>query len=225
MTTSRSQQTGLALVCSLTLMALVLCACGEHDDLSSPAAFSGLADKTDPEPTDPIPLDQEYLHEMWIGSNHDDWDIITGVINPESGGRIVGVPQSWPADYEFVLFIPGGAIDGTEPVEISIHVPSYVPGDEHVPVYKLEPHGLIFNEPVLVQFCYPPWLNSYPGYRKYCFWREEGVVEPVYFFSDEEWLTPSPDDARLGIRFRTLHFSRWGLDNGTGGHDGMPDES
>ncbi len=110
------------------------------------------------------------------------------------------------------------------PVLISIHVPRRypgVPGNYDYPaVYRLEPHELEFSSRVKVTFCYPPWLDDSDNYQKFHFWREGGDPTWTYHHSDYELLEPGDEDTRTEIVFNTLHFSRWGLENGSGGGNG-----
>ncbi len=208
--------------------------------------------------------DQDYLAALWLASDHDDWDVISGLIDPIAGGVVSGVPASWPAGSVFEVCIPrcaipieveapygyeiidekvlgGGFIDSggevipcqsvVEDVLISIHVPHYypgVPGNYDYPaVFRLEPHGLEFTQSVQVTFCYPPWLDTCPTYSKFYFWREGQAPNWVYDYSDHEVLepvaaVPAKDDPIPVDRivFNTLHFSRWGFENGSGGTSG-----
>ena len=52
-----------------------------------------------------IPQDTDSLAAAWAASNHNDWDLISGTINPATGGSIVGVPDSWPAGYSFSISV------------------------------------------------------------------------------------------------------------------------
>jgi len=199
---------------------------------------------------------QDYLAALWEASNHGDWDVISGTVNPVTGGVVSGVPASWPAGFVFSVDIPprallrrqvevaepqplnkglvnGGHHGGNDyllvdpiitPVQISIHVPRYYPGVplnyDYPAVYRLEPHSLTFSRPVEVTFCFPPWIPDTPSYHKFHFWREGGDPDWTYFYSDHEMLSPQGGDPRTELVFETLHFSRWGLENGSGGGGG-----
>ncbi len=205
---------------------------------------------------------QDYLADLWEASNHGDWDVISGMINPITGGVVSGVPDSWPAGFVFSVDIPPKAIPGypevevePEPIEgknymqgfhdswnerlpvgpivspvlISIYIPRYyddVPGNYDYPaVYLLEPHSLEFTKPVEVTFCFPPWLPDTPEYYKFHFWREGEEPDWTYYYSDLDTLSPQGADPRTELVFETLHFSRWGVENGSGGGSGksLPD--
>lgn len=183
------------------------------------------------------PIPQDVLAKLWARSDHDDWDVISAMISPTDGGIVSGVPATWPAGYEFSVKIEPGAIvtDGlktdTRPVdtmiEIRILVPRYYPDDQpnsqHVPVYRLQPHGLQFSVPATVTFCYPPWRPARDSYVKYHFDREDNDGEWLYYVTDYEVLrAPVVGDPRVGLTFATTHFSRWGMQNGAGG-DGIVD--
>ncbi|MBM4130060.1 hypothetical protein FJ250_03395 [bacterium] len=177
---------------------------------------------------------QKLLARLWARSDHDDWDVISGWIDPATGGVVSGVPDSWPDAFEFAISIPPGAIEPRglgvrEPpvdpdplMEIAILVPRYDPDlppkQQHVAVYQMLPHGLQFNTPATVTFCYPPWRNPCESYAKFYFWRENEDGDWVYYLSDFEILVPTPGgDPRVGLQFTTTHFSRWGMQNGAGG--------
>ena len=130
-----------------------------------------IAKPTDP-PTDPL---QDYLSDLWYASNHDEWDVISGVIDPEAGGIVSGNPVTWPAGYSFSVEIPPDAVSecdsilprgrpADEFITIEIHIPRFdpewPPGEGHPAVFKLEPDGLQFDSSVSVTFCFPPWLES-----------------------------------------------------------------
>ena len=200
---------------------------------------------------------QDYLSDLWAASDHGDWDVISGWINPMTGGVISGVPASWPAGNVFSVRIPRRALpievyepfddepvnnksqkqvifEGgdqrlpynpiIQPVLISIYVPRYYPAEpgnfDYPAVIRLEPHGLEFSKPVTVTFCYPPWLATSPDYYKFHFWREGVDPDWTYYYSDLELLTPPGPDPRTDLVFDTLHFSRWGMENGSGGGSG-----
>jgi len=109
----------------------------------------------------------------------------------------------------------------TEPIEISIWIPRYDDsfggGVGYPAVYLLEPHGMQFQQPVTVTLCYPPWLPSSMRYDKFYFWRQWQGGDWTYFFSDLETVTGG-GDPRTEITYQTWHFSRWGMQNGTGGN-------
>ncbi len=211
------------LAIAMSVISLGLVACNSELGLHGPAAVPNGGDKAKPTQVAAIPYDQETLVYLWDGSNHNDWDIISGVIDPAVGGRITGIPASWPntKDYVFGFFFPPGAIRGTELVTISMRIPRYTEGNPYTPVMHLEPHGMVFNAPVVVQFCYPPWLQSDDSYGRFCLQDEIRGGEPWYFVTDYAKVLPSEDDEQLGIQFQTTHFSRWGMQNGSGGEEGM----
>lgn len=205
---------------------------------------------------------QDYLANLWEASNHGDWDVISGTVDPIAGGLVSGVPDSWPAGFVFSVDIPPkallarpgevaepGIIQGKSapqgfqnpwndrillepvitPVQISIYVPRYYPGIpgnyDYPAVYLLEPHNLEFSKPVEVTFCFPPWLPDTPDYYKFHFWREGTDPVWTYYYSGLETLAPQGSDPRTELVFETLHFSRWGMENGSGGGSGksLPD--
>lgn len=225
------------------LLTAAVCGCGMRDanDPTSPA--DSVKRITATPSSGQHDLVQAYLAKLWIRSNHTEWDIISGTINPLVGGTIEGVPASWPEGYVFKLDIPAGAItlqsyehvdpdpvkrldpskrlDPIPPgqVELSILVPKDN-GDDLPPVYHLLPHGLVFFEEVEVTFCYPPWYVGAEYYAKFYFW-EEGDP-PRYLYSDLELVYPAESrDLHTDIRFGTWHFSRWGMDNGSGGEEDL----
>ncbi len=228
----------------LILLPLVLTSCGNQMAMEPTVSEPGQGTGSDGEkrnvymPESSQDRIQAYLAMMWELSNHDQWDVISGTINPLVGGTISGVPASWPAGYEFSLVIPPNSISERHevpvdplnrdnkditpiqtPITISIHVP--LNNDENLPpVYKLEPHGLIFTQPVQVTLCFPPWRTPKPQYAKYYFW-QESEQPPLYMYSDLEWVYPAGEDERLAIEFETYHFSRWGLENGNGGEEDL----
>lgn len=182
---------------------------------------------------------QVYLSKLWERSNHTEWDTISAMINAATGGTVEGVPASWPAGYEFRLEIPAGAITrrgmqhveyeplkkrDPEPVLGSLEISILVPrnnGQDHPPVYHLLPHGLVFYHKVAVTFCYPPWHLANEYYAKFFFW-EASEYPPSYQYSDLEVVYPEEGgELRTNIRFDTWHFSRWGMDNGSGGEEDL----
>ncbi len=207
--------------------------CNSTEPLMDLQPATVAAEKVGPVPLDPVPFSMVFLDYLWVGSNHDDWDVISGMIDPVLGGRIQGVPESWPDDYVFGVLFPPGCLDSTEPFRASISVPRFVPGDVHPPVYLLEPHGVIFNTRLTVQFCYPYWYGQFATYTKFNFWPEEtsekGLADemleptggpdpiPEYFVSDFEELVPTERNKHLAHKFKTTHFSRWGMSHGDGG--------
>ncbi len=200
--------------------------CNQVQSLTDPNQSVVSADKREPDLEDPEVISMSYLNYLWVGSNHDDWDVLTAVIDPVEGGRVSGTPASWPAEYVFGAYFPPGCIDSTEPFTVSISIPRLVPGDIHAPVFLLEPHGIQFAKEVTVQFCYPYWEEQYSSYAKFSFWPAEEAVTggpvvdpvPVYRVSDYEVLFPEERNTHLAHTFKTTHFSRWGMSHGDGGN-------
>ncbi len=165
---------------------------------------------------------QEFLSYVWSTASHDEWDVISGVVNLSEGGTISGVPDSWPAGYEFSIIIPANCSaeyeSNSEPapqtLELQIHVPKYIDGTPLAPVYKLYP-DLQFSKPVAVTFCYPPWLEQGSDYIKFCLDVDENNPD-YYLFFDLEMLQSSEH----GASFYTNHFSIWDFESENGGSGG-----
>lgn len=180
--------------------------------------------------------DQNYLSDLWDASNHSDWDVISGDVNVATGGTVSGNPATWPYGYQFSVEIPSGAIvrcdsavqhekKPNETVEIQIHVPQLDPewqaGDGHPAVYKLEPDSLQFSQPVTVTLCYPPWFEASNSYLKFCFFMISEDPD-IFDYSDLDTIYPGSANPRKDIEFETMHFSRWGLEDGGGGGGPLP---
>ncbi len=181
-------------------------------------------------------LSQDYLRNLWYASDHPDWDVISGVIDLGTGGIVSGEPATWPPGYQFSVEVPPGVQvlgnierpvgkQGGNTIEIQIHVPQmdpgWPPGEGYPAVFKLEPDGLRFDQPVSVAFCYPPWLEGGSSYSKFCFFMISQDPE-VFGYSDLDTIYPGGQDLRKDIEFETTHFSRWGLENGGGGGGPLP---
>lgn len=214
---------------SAILLLGILAGCQSVESSFSPSVRSLSPDKGGPIPMEDLPFKIEYLDELWEGSNHNDWDVLTAVIDPVRGGQVRGVPESWPPEYVFAAKFPPHCLDSTEPFTVSLSIPRFTPGDLHSPVYLLEPHGMIFSEPVTLQFCYPPWLEGAVAYAKFNFWREgpppedKNGINPavVYRVSDYGRVNAPEENLHLNLEFQTTHFSRWGMSNGNGGGDDL----
>lgn len=218
----------------LTASLAVLAGC-RAVDIADPAPDTpdGVFDQS-VEPSPESRRIQSLLAALWRASDHGDWDVISGYIDPATGGVISGTPASWPEGYVFSVDIAPGSIsqeglllDVIDPqplIEISILVPRYqegVPPKRQYPaVYELLPHGLQFTEPAVVTFCYPFWCPEYDTYTKFYFFREpDGSGGWVYDYSDLETVAPAdPSEPHLDVSFETNHFSRWGMQNGGGGN-------
>ncbi len=230
MTSRLRQKVGAGLLALAALAVLAVAGCNADGSLNGVFAVGGTADKGTGAggvvTGVALPYDQELLAYFWEGSVHNDWDVISGVIDPAVGGRISGVPASWPRDkeYLFALSFPAGALPGTEPLEISILVPRDTFGDPHSAVIRLEPDGLVFNDRVTVQFCYPPWLKAGDNYGKFCLKQAINPDGPWYSVTDYAKVLPSAEDDALGLIFKTTHFSRWGMQNGQGGDEGQTND-
>ncbi len=183
------------------------------------------------------PQEQQQLADVWNSANHNEWDIIEGMINLANGGMIIGTPESWPNGFEFSVEIPEGTVAiqehgpsptprGRELGPLIVNVQIMVPKATTqllAPVFKLKP-DLVFNQPVKVTVCYPPWEQVDPDqeYTKYCI-HKSNDSPPVYFITDLGILQPisaqpryGNGDPHLGISFLTYHFSRWKLKRGRG---------
>jgi len=236
MTKLRSHQGPWQSAVLMVLLLVILVGCNKIDTISAPTETPVTTDKVDPEPLDPRLFTMEFLDQLWRASNHDDWDVLTAVIDPVRGTTVRGTPDSWPEEYVFGAHFPAHCLESTEPFTFTLSVPRFVEGDLHPPVYLLEPHGLEFLEPVTLQFCYPPWYSEHDSYVKFHFWpHEEGPPNkiggkndhgnpdtiPVYYMSDVERLAPTGENPHVGLIFETNHFSRWGMTNGDGGNQGL----
>ena len=235
MTKLKLHRIPMVLALSVIVMVMGLMACNSITDLSQSVAPVDSPDKVDPVPIGVVHLSQELLHDRWERSSHTDWDILTCFIEPVGGGRLQGTPASWPTGYVFGAFFPAGFIASTDSLEITLKVPRYSEGVDYPAVYIIEPHGLVFDLPVTLEFCFPPWLEENEYYEKYYFWDETSSpvaggsnlhleeINPIprYGISDFEKVTPDGEDLRLKIQFETLHFSRWGMENGKGGDEAL----
>ncbi len=236
----------------LALVGALLSGCGrERGETVAPTQPALLSPSPAPttEPTmipvgPEVPNLQAILEKYWVRSEHEDYDVISALIDPKAGGIVSGAPASWPDEYIFSVEIAPGSMDlsgvgllatsSAEPpvdpipaVEVQILVPRYHPelpaSRQNVAVYRLRPHGMRFTTPATVTFCYPPWRNADRTYVKFHFWREDEDGLWVYYWSDYETLRPDAEgDPRTGLRFETTHFSRWAMQNGRGG-DGIVD--
>jgi len=181
----------------------------------------------------PVPqeyvIPQERLRDYWNGSNHDDWDVIAGVVDPDTGGHISGSPRTWGPSYTFGIRVLAGTEvlgDPTklnlppleEGIPLALYVPRWpsFPGDTIPAVYKLRPE-VEFSQPVQIELCYTPWNDPDSVYTKFCFWEVPGFADS-FATSDVDYVRPAGEDWFREIIFETSHFSRWGLENGkTGG--------
>ena len=231
---NHSRSSGLIKSLVLTFALVSLAGCNTSNLINAPRENQDAPTKREIIPMESIPFHMEYLENLWTTSDHDDWDVLTVTVDPTRNQQFVGVPDSWPSEYEFKAFFPRGCINSTEPFTFSISIPHYDIRNPHPAVYLLEPHGMEFELPIEMEFCYPPWLEAKEAYGKFHFWREEvpppshpdkigepGGVDPeiIYRMSDYERVNPNPDNWRLGLRFETYHFSRWAVSNGSGGDD------
>ncbi|MBU0742049.1 hypothetical protein KKG45_08840 [bacterium] len=145
-----------------------------------------------------------------------DYEVITGTISPRWGGLLTGAAKTWPEDSNFGLLVPPGALNTTDslPVEFTLRVPtfdSYMAFAERgLPlVFRLEPHGMQFLEPVTVLGTYMPRDERMPTH----FWHvtpvyEDGEVVDVRYEEFGE-VDVHPGRAGLQVMFQVNHFSDW----------------
>jgi hypothetical protein len=225
----RRRAPGLLLVALAAVLAGGLSACRMAGDPLTPALEDG-ASKTPIIPVLPgepfvQPYSQEALSTLWSGSSHQNWDVISGFVDPVEGGRIQGRPASWPDEeqYTFGIIVPPGALRGGDVVQISILVPQQAAkAGEIAPVVHFEPDGIVFNKPVTVQVCHPYWMEPADEYARFCLVQAGTVEDPYYYVTDyAKALPPDPENAPRTISYSVTHFSRWGTQNGSGGLEGL----
>ncbi len=229
----------LLVLLAFMLMGL-LQACNNVDILnvtenSNPQNSGHAEDKDVPIPMEDPPFFQEELALLWERSNHDEWDILTAVIDPTTTTTVSGTPESWPDGYEFKATFTRGCTSDSEPFVFTLMVPTLRDNNPNPAIYKLEPHGMEFGIPVQMEFCQPPWEEEKEAYGLFHLWHTiqpiavnpdngdiEQVVDPQRIYCISDWQKIFPRDGenlRHGLRFETTHFSRWGLSNGHGVED------
>jgi hypothetical protein len=156
-----------------------------------------------------------YIRNLWLASENATYAVATATINPVRGGELRAFYSSWGEEYEFIMTFPPGAISGKDPVEVSLHVPVNN-GMKAPAVFKLEP-DMQFRDEVTVELHYPQWFqHRWDYYSVFCMHRS-GTVEPGtrpdFWYSDLMMIPMDPHQPRR-IKFKTTHFSRWGVENG-----------
>lgn len=145
-----------------------------------------------------------------------EYEVISGNIFPDKGGMIVGNASTWPKESSFGLMVPPGAVPSRDslPVEFTLRVPTYQSymtfAERGLPlVFRLEPHGMQFLEPVTVMGTYMPWDKRIPTH----YWHvtpvvENGVIIDVDYEEFGE-VDVQPGPSGLQVMFQVNHFSDW----------------
>ncbi len=145
-----------------------------------------------------------------------DYEVISGNIFPDKGGMIVGAASTWPKGNSFGLMVPAGAVPtrDSKPVEFSLRVPTYASymssAERGLPlVFRLEPHGMQFRQPVTVMGTYMPWDKRVPTHHWHVTPEYEGgeIVDVRYEEFGQVDVEPGP--AGLQVLFDVNHFSDW----------------
>lgn len=159
-------------------------------------------------------LTQEYLHLLWLKSEHQDYVRISGTIDVAAGGTIAGVPAGWPSSCVFAVTVPPDALPpgSGQRITLSLAAPGW--GSDHPPVFLLEPDGLQFVKPVKIRIWHAPWLPPANCLRKYCLARRS-PLDP-FTVSDYELFCAPTGQFVHDVTFKTKHFSRWPVENGKG---------
>lgn len=165
------------------------------------------------------PQKNSYIRDLWLASENATYAVATAMIDPVRGGELRTTYPSWGEEYTFSMTFPPGAIPGREPVEVSLHVPVNANANAYTKtpaVFKMEP-DIQFREKVTVEVHYPPWLRPrWDYYAVFCMHRSDSV-EPgdraEYWYTDFMMIPMDPHHPRR-VKFQTIHFSRWGVENG-----------
>jgi len=133
-------------------------------------------------------------------SDHSDYSLIASTINGAYGGSLEGTVVAYKDTFQ--LSVPADAYTGI--YKIKILVPN-----SGVPVFRLQPHGVSFDEDVTVVFDYSHWIGI-GGF-------DHGDSCEVFYMDEvnEEFDALSPpavfvaDSLAPTVSFDTDHFSRW----------------
>jgi hypothetical protein len=193
------KQLTLHVTLPIFLLALLMAgACSRDQGPMAPDPL--IVDVDDPGDFGPIGARSSEWDSIFDASDHSDYSLIAGTINGGSGGSLEGTVYAY--DDTFHLVVPAGAYTGTS--KLKLLVPN-----SGVPVFRLEPHGLTFDEDLTVTLDYSRWLgvggfdhgdNCELLYMNEATEEFDALSPPVSFLADS--LQPT-------VSFETDHFSRW----------------
>ncbi len=125
----------------------------------------------------------EYLADLYDLS---EWntETISLTVTPEDGGTVFRPFGRWHKTAWFAIIVEPGDVDET--VTLTMEIPYMENPDDPVPdvVFKFEPAGLVFNDPITVYFSYPPWAECLlpDGYLQLIYIDEVPGDPPHYSF-------------------------------------------
>jgi len=145
-----------------------------------------------------------------------EYDVIRGTISPGQGGIVTGVAESWPEGNSFGLMVPPGALGNRDsvPVEFTMRVPTFDSYLAHAEfdlplVFRLEPHGLHFQEPVTVTGTYMPWAADTPTHFWHVTPESAGGKLVDVRYEEVGAVDVQRDPSGLRVTFQVNHFSEW----------------
>ncbi len=180
----------LRLCLGLVLLVLCFASCGTRDDIQFPQVDESVEGTAQADPY------QTALRVMWLSGQHAHYDSISGTIDVELGGSLVGTTSSF-GTREFRIDVNKNAFDWRRESYSSKYVPFtiYIPKDigqvdYPPPFYKLCPPGIDFLNDVTVTLYWPDWCTHgvLPGATNsnYYIWNlSRDVVGSSIFFHRE----------------------------------------